>query len=696
MRRLRRADLLRPALALSVAAASVAAAGRLSQPDARATPPIAHQILVAEHARAGDPAQLALLRDATRHPTPDVQRAAIRALGRLERASMASDLVPLLSSSIAVVRSETANALAQLLTGPGADSDENAGKVSAALGAALDRERSFAVRGALLHALGRLPYRTPAERSAAEGRIGAALDPPPPAEVAIGALSGLEPLYRGLARGGAPNADVLARMARTFSAFGETSGADAARVRRLVLSASIAAGRAGGDLIRAASHDRDEQVRRLALLAAALPSTTIDRRPIVDEGLRDASAMVRVEALRVYGRQFQSSGCAPVTVAVADSSSAAALLALDLLGEPCPEAQTAVDLLARHAEGTEWRRASHALVSLARRAPDRARPLLARQLGSPVWQARMYAAHAASALKDADILLKLAADSHDNVREAAIAGLLAVRGHDADDQFIAALVRPDYQLVRTAARALQGTARRQVAADALVAAFDRITREDRDTSRDARIAILERLAEVGVAAHAASIQSCAATDFDPRVAQECAGMLRAWNVAVPPSAPRPVTRPGPPTADEIASLRGAIARVTMAGGRVFDLRLMPSEAPLTVARFARLARAGYYNGLTFHRIVPNFVIQGGSPGANEYVGDGPFMRDEVGLVSHLRGTVGISTRGRDTGDAQIFVNLVDNTRLDHTYTVFAEVTRGMSIVDEVQEGDVIERVEITR
>ena len=87
------------------------------------------------------------------------------------------------------------------------------------------------------------------------------------------------------------------------------------------------------------------------------------------------------------------------------------------------------------------------------------------------------------------------------------------------------------------------------------------------------------------------------------------------------------------------------------------------------------------------------MIQGGSPGANEYAGDAAFMRDEVGR-SHTRGTVGISTRGRDTGDAQIFVNLLDNPRLDHEFTVFAEVTSGMETVDGVLEGDVIERIEI--
>ncbi len=88
------------------------------------------------------------------------------------------------------------------------------------------------------------------------------------------------------------------------------------------------------------------------------------------------------------------------------------------------------------------------------------------------------------------------------------------------------------------------------------------------------------------------------------------------------------------------------------------------------------------------------MIQGGSPGANEYIGDATFMRDEVGTWPHVRGAVGISTRGRDTGDAQIFIDLVDNPRLDHEYTVFAQVLNGIEIVDQILEGDVIERIEI--
>ena len=127
-----------------------------------------------------------------------------------------------------------------------------------------------------------------------------------------------------------------------------------------------------------------------------------------------------------------------------------------------------------------------------------------------------------------------------------------------------------------------------------------------------------------------------------------------------------------------------------------EVKLYPEHAPKTVNNFVALARDGYYDGLTFHRVLPNFVLQGGSPGMNEYVGDGPFMRDELSLAHHTRGTLGISTRGRDTGDAQWFINMVDNYRLDHDYTVFATVVAGMDVVDRILEGDVMESVTIVR
>ena len=110
-----------------------------------------------------------------------------------------------------------------------------------------------------------------------------------------------------------------------------------------------------------------------------------------------------------------------------------------------------------------------------------------------------------------------------------------------------------------------------------------------------------------------------------------------------------------------------------------------------------MARSGWFNGLTFHRVVPNFVVQGGSPGANEYMGDGPFTRDELGLAHRTPGArSGISTRGRDTGDGQLFVNLIDNWRLDHDYTIIGDIVAGWRSWIAMQEGAIIQRVDLSR
>lgn len=230
---------------------------------------------------------------------------------------------------------------------------------------------------------------------------------------------------------------------------------------------------------------------------------------------------------------------------------------------------------------------------------------------------------------------------------------------------------------------------------ALLASLDRLTSQRRENARDERVMILDRLAELGGRADAPRLEGYLA-DFDTTVAAKTAALLTRWTgtKAVAHAKPLPI-RPEPLA--RIFRAKDLRLRITMAessGGGTIVVRLFTDETPATIARLVRLARAHYYDGLTFHRIVPGFVIQGGSPDANEYVGDAAFMRDELLTHSHRRGTLGISTRGHDTGDAQIFVNLVDNLRLDHDYTVFGEVVSGMDVVDQILEGDVMARVEI--
>jgi cyclophilin family peptidyl-prolyl cis-trans isomerase len=222
-----------------------------------------------------------------------------------------------------------------------------------------------------------------------------------------------------------------------------------------------------------------------------------------------------------------------------------------------------------------------------------------------------------------------------------------------------------------------------------------VTGERRETSRDARLALLDRAEEL---ADSSTVPRLARylSDFDPAIAARVAGVIERWTGRRPRVSPQPIAVAELSLA-EILQYRGRRLRVTMsptAGGGVFEIELYPDLAPATVARVVELTSRAYYDDLTFHRVVPNFVIQGGSPGANEYAGDGLFMRDELGAVSHDRGTLGISTRGRDTGDAQIFVNLVDNPRLDFQYTVWGSIASGLDVVDASLEGDAIARVEI--
>jgi cyclophilin family peptidyl-prolyl cis-trans isomerase len=475
-----------------------------------------------------------------------------------------------------------------------------------------------------------------------------------------------------------------------------------ARARRLALLALRTARAVDGALALVASKDPDDEVRRLAMTAAAAPTSDgaaipdADRDAVLRAGLRDAEPRVRLDALRGWGRHAQSRDCQPIVAAVADASTHVALQAIDLLGAGCPAGVAVSATLQKDAEalppsGATWHRAAHAIVSLARVAPAEARLLLPRFVGHPTWQVRMYAARAAGQVEAFEPLARLGTDVHDNVREAAIGELARLKRTEAIVLAFEALTRPDYQLVMTAARVLAAETDKAKATAALFTALERLTAQGHDTSRDPRVAILTTLAATGAASDGPRLERYL-EDWDPRVAELAAKAITQWTGAPREASPRRRTQPAP-DATVLEALRGKWLRVTMAGGGVMDLRLLPDEAAATVLRVTGLAGSGYYNGLTFHRVEPTFVLQGGSPGANEYMGDGLYMRDEPG-VAHNRGAVGISTRGRDTGDAQIFINLVDSPRLDHAYTVFAVVERGMDVADRVLEGDVMTRVEL--
>ena len=109
---------------------------------------------------------------------------------------------------------------------------------------------------------------------------------------------------------------------------------------------------------------------------------------------------------------------------------------------------------------------------------------------------------------------------------------------------------------------------------------------------------------------------------------------------------------------------------------------------MTAANFVGLVERGFYNGLDFHRVVPDFVAQGGDPRGDGYGGTNTLVREEAG-AQHRRGTLGMATAGKDTGSVQFFINHGWNVHLDGAYTAFAEITTGMDVADRLEIGDVI-------
>ena len=124
----------------------------------------------------------------------------------------------------------------------------------------------------------------------------------------------------------------------------------------------------------------------------------------------------------------------------------------------------------------------------------------------------------------------------------------------------------------------------------------------------------------------------------------------------------------------------------------FEIALFVEEAPLTSANLWNLARKGFFRNLTFHRVVPDFVAQGGDPRGDGNGGPGYTIRCEVNHKPYARGVVGMALSGKDTGGSQFFVTAAPQPHLDGRYTAFGEVTRGQEVVDALLEGDKIVEV----
>ncbi len=128
-----------------------------------------------------------------------------------------------------------------------------------------------------------------------------------------------------------------------------------------------------------------------------------------------------------------------------------------------------------------------------------------------------------------------------------------------------------------------------------------------------------------------------------------------------------------------------------------EAELFSNDAPKTVARITELAESGFYNGLTFHRVVPGFVVQGGDPKGNGTGGSGKNLPAEFNSHQHMEGTLAMA-RAQDpnSADSQFYISLGRHPHLDGSYTVFGQVTKGLDAVKKIKQGDKMVKVSVKK
>lgn len=136
--------------------------------------------------------------------------------------------------------------------------------------------------------------------------------------------------------------------------------------------------------------------------------------------------------------------------------------------------------------------------------------------------------------------------------------------------------------------------------------------------------------------------------------------------------------------------------IKLAKGGEIIIQFLPEEAPNTVANFEKLANEGFYNGLTFHRVIPGFVAQGGCPNGSGTGGPGYTINCETStnVTKHEKGVLSMAHAGKNTGGSQFFIVFEQQPHLNGVHTVFGKVIEGMEHVDAIKAQDKMEEVKV--
>ena len=410
-----------------------------------------------------------------------------------------------------------------------------------------------------------------------------------------------------------------------------------------------------------------------------------------------SNPMIGVEAMRTAGR-LRASKAGPLLAQLAFRADVSPMLraeAVQALGATgAGDAQEA--LLDLVSDKSPLVRAA-VIAALARLEPDTFITVLSSLEPDSQWNVRAALATVLGTLpRDAAArpLEAMLSDSDLRVIPAVLSSLTKIRAPNAESILLERLKHDDAVVRMTAATNL-GELMPAGAEEALIAAYKF---GQRDASYGARAAALAALSKYGAPAATDTLKA-ALMDKDWALRIRAAELLKSLD----PSAevadairPAPNQRPAPPPYDDqrlIAPTVSPHVYIDTDKGTI-EIEMKVIDAPQTADNFMTLARKGFFEGVAFHRVVPNFVVQAGDPRGDGEGGPGYTIRDEINQEPYLRGTVGMALDWRDTGGSQFFITHSPHPHLDARYTVFGHVVSGMDVVDHLEQGDLIRRVRV--
>lgn len=618
---------------------------------------------------ASDPA----LAQAVASPKPALRERAALALGRLQAPEHTATLLGLAVNDPAKeVRVAALFAVGQLGLAEGARPSEEAVKTVFELLSSTDPE----LKALAVEALGKL-----APADAAEWLMGLLSDPS--ARIRAEAAYGLfrlrfVPVWRQQAEQAPPLPD-KPRLA-LIAAFADAEPA----VRRAAVYAFSRFGdRFAAEVLLPMLADPDELTRLFAARALGKTGKTGAARALSARG-EEPSAAVRAELVMALAT-LERAELIPPSWFTDPSFQVRAAAALALATGTAEEGLTQLRKLAADVSPTV--RAA-AVEALAKRLQAAYAPELAQRLSAKAWTDRVAATRGAALLGSSglELLNRAFQDSDRRVATTAVEGLGSLPGPEVDVLLAKALASPDL--------AVRGSAMGAVARRESMSRAKLLEATWQASAGENWVELREGIAEAlpQVPGGLAVLQKMVGRDPAPSVRSRAAASLAKKGISVvlsPPVAANPSPWLG------TAFKRNPRILIDTAKGRI-EIECFAQETPLHCASFIALAKKRFYHGSIWHRVVPNFVVQGGDPRGDGWGGAGAHWRDEIHRRRFEAGSVGMPKGGKDTGGGQLFITHLPTPHLDGNYTLFGRVTQGLDVVAKLEIGDAILKVKVKR